>query len=432
MRHLRPLTSAAALLALPLFAGCGDDGGEAPAPVEKTGTLVVRVAPPEGPITGACVSVVVRDGAGTAVLEKARECAPVGDDLVWETPCAAMPGRLTHAVELRVVAAWASGGTDYAPRAEAAGDLAALTNPCPNGCLLQASCAADAERCVTFDIGFEKKEAPGEVEVTVSPTLAEPMAEADVPTTLCWNLAVTNAGGEAVGDVVRACSGAGEGAEALVVAAEAVCDAAIGEAANGVSASLAAVFVGGAPDDGGAGVALDYDATCDGGECAGAFTCDAATPAAAVFTPTLRRIYPVGLAHIHVATTASGTGSEAVAGGCYALVVTNSQDQELVRRTAVCTAFHAAETEGPADIRVSVPCDTTPWDEGGNAHAVSLVLESLHDADNAPEMNGLPPTMSLEGYLNPCPAETPCQAVLACDAEAEAEVDFELELLFGQ
>ncbi len=431
MRLVSSPLAAVFALTLPLFQGCGDDGGEPTPPAEKTGTLVVRLAPPGGPITGACVSIVVRDGEGTTVLEEARECAAAGDDLVWETSCAAMPGRLTHAVELRVVAAWAVGGSDYAPREEGPRDLAALTNPCPNGCILQGSCAADTERSVTFDIGFEKKAVPGDVDVTIAPTLTAPMGEADVPTTLCWNLATTNASGAAVGAPTRACSG-GEGEEPLAVAVTTACDAAIGEAANGVALSLAGVFIGDVTDDGGAGVALDYEATCDGGACTAAITCDPTAPAAVAFAPALRRIYPVGLAHVNVAATISGAGSEAVAGGCYTLVVANSQEQELVNRTALCSAFHAAETEGAADLRFSAPCDTTPWGDGGNSHAVALVLESLHDAENSPEMSGLPPTATLDGYTNPCPVDEPCQAVFACTDDAEVEVDFAIDLLFGE
>jgi|GEM_PF-3101310 len=407
--------------------GCGDDPKPVKAP-PKIGTMVIEIGAQKAPISMTCYDVVLKDGANTLVGEKKRECLAVGQAFTWSNECSAELGRLTHAVTVHVVAAYLADGTPVTDDPNGPGDLAELVNPCPNGCTIQASCDADKERRVTFDLPVTEIAYQGFLDIAVETAISAETAEADVPAFLCYALTVKDSEGTVVFTQANLCDDAFGRPNTHSLSYVATCDAHPDRAVNTISLSLTGVFLESrvaTTDDPGAGVRGEYGFTCDN-DCVREVTCVQNSDITVAFAPTLRRIYPVGVANINVGTTVTGDDGEPVVGGCYTIAVANSQDQELVNQASICTEFHGVAAGGPADISYKAQCDSTPWPEGGKTHTASLTVESLYAAGAEPTASGLPPTATIDGLTNPCPAGTPCTMDFECDEDVEATATFAL------
>ncbi|MFO0744997.1 MAG: hypothetical protein U1F43_04875 [Myxococcota bacterium] len=107
-----------------------------------------------------------------------------------------------------------------------------------------------------------------------------------------------------------------------------------------------------------------------------------------------------------------------VENACFTLAVYNGDpdaDGELVwTETGICADDYG---DGAGSITYVGTCDAgVP-----SANVATLVLDDLYAGGTTP--------MAASSYVNPCPADAPCQRVVPCVANADARVDFSLTVL---
>jgi hypothetical protein len=276
-------------------AACVDESRSTEPPTDPEGTVRISIDVTSQGIEAICYDVEVRDGLNALVLDEPRLCrqASEGLALTRELVCKAASGRANHSLTLRLAGVWLEDETPYDPTTTNAGDLALVTDPCPDGCTVQVNCTKDLEREASMSLSVLSSR-QGVFDLQIKPTgpgrpRPNALGTAVLPFA-CYRVNVTDGLGDKVLDNRVLCAWAyGDGSAVNYLLP---CNARSGAVEHLIEVEVSGLFLT-VPDvpadtEPGAGDLAAYAVTC-ADDCAQTITCVDEIDTTVTFAPIIAR-----------------------------------------------------------------------------------------------------------------------------------------------